>query len=130
MIDHFRAHWFDGQAPAGALPSTETLADRSARELLANPGRAEGKVAHWSLCRMAAVLRRAARRPLDIAPVGSETVTANERSLLAIIRALSEGDETLASHHAEWLVGKSALRNLLSTIAPLADIYPKLARAA
>lgn len=119
MIDHFRAHWFDdGQA------------GRSAEQLMASPGRAEGKVAHWCFGRMASVLRRGARRSLDIAPVGSADLTANERSLLAIVRALSDRNEALALRHAEWLVGPSSLSNFLSTIAPLADIYPKLARAA
>ena len=121
MIDHFRARWFG---------EDEQTLDRSTERLMSAPGRAEGRVANWSLCRMAAVLQRGARRPLDIAPVGTVELTANERSLLAILRALSDGDDALAARHAEWLVAPSALRQFLSASAPLADIYPKLARAA
>ncbi len=121
MIDHFRARWFG---------EDEHALDRSVERLMASPGRAQGRVADWSLCRMAAVLRRGARRSLDIAPVGTAQLTANERSLLAILHALSEGDDALAARHAEWLITPSSLRQFLSATAPLADIYPKLARAA
>ena len=121
MIDHFRARWFG---------EDERALGRSADALMNSPGRAQGRVADWSLCRMAAVLQRGARRPLDIAPVGTAQLTANERSLLAILDALSEGDDALAARHAEWLVAPSSLRAFLSATAPLADIYPKLSRAA
>ena len=124
MIEHFRAHWFD------RIAQGSTLADRSAAELAVSPGRAEGRVAHWSLCRAVAALQRGARRPLHIGAIGAPTTTPSERAFLSVLNAMANGDQALAQRHAEWLVHKSALPGLLGAISPLADIYPKLARAA
>jgi hypothetical protein len=124
MIEHFRAHWFD------QIAQGSTLADRSAAELAVSPGRAEGRIAHWSLCRAVAALRHGARRPLHIGAIGAPTATPSERAFLSVLDAMANGDQALAQRHAEWLVHKSALPGLLGAITPLADIYPKLARAA
>ena len=64
MIDHFRARWFG---------EDERALGRSADALMNSPGRAQGRVADWSLCRMAAVLQRGAARGRSSAATAPST---------------------------------------------------------
>lgn len=90
------------------------------------PGRAEGRVAHWAFGRAAETLGYAARRRLSI---GTGIVPSqDERQLLAIAHALSDGDWDRAEDTALWLVRRDAAHAFVQALAPAAcALYGKAA---
>ena len=79
-------------------------ADRAAAEgsLRAEPGRAAGRVAAWSLRRAVASLGQGARRRLIVGE--SLAPSADERRLIAAARQLSQGEARAAEDTLAWLV--------------------------
>ena len=90
FLSLFRAAWSGGAAFEAAEAS-----------LRAEPGRAAGRVAAWSLGRAAAALGQGARRPLCVGRTLAPS--ADERRLIAAARHLSVGQEDAASQTLAWL---------------------------
>lgn len=107
ILHHLRAAWIGGAAQ-----------DASATSLAACPGRAEGRVAAWSLGKAAGVLAYAARRPLVIGQ--GLAPSADERQALRTARALAANDWRAAEDAALWLVRREAVPALAQAFAPAA----------
>ena len=106
-LHHLRAAWAGGERRIA-----------SGAALAAHPGRAEGRVAHWSFGRAASVLGAAARRRLVIAE--GIVPSADERQLLRVMRALAEGDRRGAEAASLWLVRRDATAELAQALSPAA----------
>jgi hypothetical protein len=87
-----------------------------------NPGRAEGRVADWSIDRIAEYLRRDSRRLMRFAAVDSCELTGDERHFMSLLQDLRDGREHQAEMKAQWLVKPPRIAGLLERMRPLADI--------
>jgi hypothetical protein len=83
--------------------------------------RAAGRVASWSLTRCCGVLRRQAAAPIRFAAPGTGEPVPHERSFLAVLAALDEGNRELARAHARWLVRPGGVDPLLRAAKSLSD---------
>ncbi|MBK1670146.1 hypothetical protein CKO28_19095 [Rhodovibrio sodomensis] len=91
-------------------------------QLRENPGRAEGRVADWSLDRIAEYLRRESRRRVGFGPVEACDLTGDERHIMSLLEDLRDGRERRAEMTALWLVKPPRIAGLLDRMRPLADI--------
>jgi hypothetical protein len=87
-----------------------------------NPGRAEGRVADWSIDRIAEYLRRDSRRLVRFGTVEACELTGDERHIMSLLEDLRDGQERRAEMKAQWLVKPPRIAGLLERMRPLADI--------
>ena len=87
-----------------------------------NPGRAEGRVADWSIDRIAEYLRRDSRRLMRFSTVDACELTGDERHIMSLLQDLRDGQERRAEMKAQWLVKPPRIPGLLERMRPLADI--------
>ncbi|MBK1698514.1 hypothetical protein [Rhodovibrio salinarum] len=90
--------------------------------LLENPGRAEGRVADWSVDRIVEYLRRDSRRTMRFADVESCELTGDERHLMSLLEDMRDQQAQQAEMKAQWLVKPAKIAGLLERMRPLADI--------
>jgi hypothetical protein len=96
---------------------------QAVRDLLReNPGRAEGRVADWSIDRIAEYLRRDSRRTLRFGEPDSCELTGDERLIMSLLEDLRDGRSGQAEMKAQWLVKPPKIAGLLDRMRPLADI--------
>lgn len=96
---------------------------QAVQELLReNPGRAEGRVANWSIDRIAEYLRRDSRRPVRFGRINDCDLTGDERHVMSLLEDLRDGQEQRAQMKAQWLVKPAKIAGLLERLRPLADI--------
>ena len=101
----------------------DTGRKQEVRELLwENPGRAEGRVADWSIDRIVEYLRRDSRRPLRFADPDVGELTGDERQIINLLEDLRNADVQQAEMRAQWLVKPPKVEGLLARLRPLADI--------
>lgn len=91
-------------------------------QLHENPGRAEGRVADWSLDRIAEYLRQESRRRLGFGHFEASDLTGDERHIMSLLEDLRDGQEQRAEMKAQWLVKPPRIAGLLDRMRPLADI--------
>lgn len=118
MLDHFRAHW----------TMRHEEAERTAKALREKPGRAAGRIAAWSIARIADYLRRHARKPLIVGEPG-DAPTPHEEALLLLLVDLNAGRSDIAKMRAAWLVPPYAVPGLFSRAEPVAGLLPQLEAA-
>ncbi len=87
-----------------------------------NPGRAEGRVADWSIDRIAEYLRRDSRRLVRFGTVDACELTGDEHHIMSLLEDLRDGQERRAEMKAQWLVRPPRIAGLLERMRPLADI--------
>lgn len=87
-----------------------------------NPGRAEGRVANWSIDRIAEYLRRDSRRLVRFGRIDESDLTGDERHIMSLLEDLRDGHEQRAQMKAQWLVKPDKTAGLLERMRPLADI--------
>ena len=87
-----------------------------------NPGRAEGRVADWSIDRIAEYLRRDSRRLVRFGTAEACELTGDERHIMSLLEDLRDGQERRAEMKAQWLVKPPRIPGLLERMRPLADI--------
>ena len=87
-----------------------------------NPGRAEGRVADWSIDRIAEYLRRDSRRLVRFGTAEACELTGDERHIMSLLEDLRDGQERRAEMKAQWLVKPPRISGLLERMRPLADI--------
>jgi hypothetical protein len=87
-----------------------------------NPGRAEGRVADWSIDRIAEYLRRDSRRLVRFGTAEACELTGDERHIMSLLEDLRDGQERRAEMKAQWLVKPPRIAGLLERMRPLADI--------
>jgi hypothetical protein len=92
------------------------------QQLQENPGRAEGRVADWSLDRIAEYLRRESRKRLGFGSFEACELTGDERHLMSLLEDLRDGQEQRAEMKAQWLVKPPRIAGLLDRMRPLAEI--------
>ena len=90
FLSLLRAAW-DGEAGQRAAEAS----------LRAEPGRAAGRVAAWSLRRSVEALRCGARRPLAVGTALAPS--ADEQCLVLAARCLARGDHADAAETLRWL---------------------------
>jgi hypothetical protein len=87
-----------------------------------HPGRAEGRVANWSIDRIAEYLRRDSRRLVRFGQIDDCELTGDERHIMSLLEDLRDGHEQRAQMKAQWLVKPGKIVGLLERMRPLADI--------
>lgn len=112
IVQGLRSGW--ARDPEGRATVTETL-----REC---PGRAEGRVADWSIDRLVGALRRDGRRAMRFHVMGACELAADERQIMGLLQALAEGRVQEAELKAQWLVRGAGVAHFLERCQPLADI--------
>ena len=112
IVRGLRAAW---QRDAGHRQAVQEL-------LQENPGRAEGRVADWSIDRIAEYLRRDSRRLLRFGQIEDCELSGDERHLMSLLEDLRDGREQQAGMKAQWLVKPAKIAGLVERMRPLADI--------
>lgn len=87
-----------------------------------HPGRAEGRVADWSVARITEYLRRESRRRLCFAETDACELSGDERQIMSVLEGLRDRQEQSAHLKAEWLVRGPKVAGLIERMRPLADI--------
>jgi hypothetical protein len=96
---------------------------RRVREIFCEtPGRAEGRVADWSVDRVCGFLRRDSRRRLTLGEGSACELTGDERQLMGLLESLRNGRDETARMQAQWLVKPARIAGLIERLRPLADI--------
>lgn len=96
--------------------------DRVRGQFHDHPGRAEGRVADWSVDRIAECLRRDGRRRLAFNAPHARDLSADERQVIGLLEDLRDGDSARAHLKAEWLVKPPKVAGLIERMRPLAEI--------
>lgn len=113
MIRQFRAIWHNDA-------TTILSHDDPALDTQFGP-RSAGKVARWSLERVADILRRNSRGKLNIERRPEIPMTPHERSLSIVLEHLAEGETHRAKQHAQWLVRSPACDALIRALQPVSQ---------
>jgi hypothetical protein len=98
------------------------LRERVRRVFFETPGRAEGRVADWSVDRVCGFLRRDSRRRLAFGDATACELTGDERQLMSLLDSLRNGRDETARMQAQWLVKPGKIPGLVERLRPLADI--------
>ena len=111
MIKQFRAVWHN--------EPSEVITDEGNDAGAQFGPRSAGKVARWSMERVADILKHNGRGTLKIERDPATPMTPHEHSLSLVLERLSEGDQDRARQHAQWLVDSRACDALLRALHPV-----------